>query len=396
MLNWILHNSPVLSNGEVYFDGFDEYEVTSASFGTIAIGGFDSATFAIRDVPESVVMDAVKSDWLMKELRATDAEGARAYEGFVAQIKGRVGKTVYGLDLDPMVNRARVEFWEPDPLHKGSRRKGIHQLNDALSQAKYGIKEEKLDLTNEGTIGGTQADAKGYGFLELTKAPHSFEFDLGDTPPQPNTLELTVRGYWNTTKWRLTNWAVLTAKDLSAIFYTAGNNKSFMTLYLNGYYLQFFNRANVTNIKNCNISVKWNTSHNLMTMQEAMSIVDKNADGNKRRAYFQLWEDRVPYLAVRDTDAAYYTAANDGRTWTKNYAPIPAYMVRAGGYILDESYPGNLAAVTDVAAQENASFIQMTTYDDLTGRTRTTEPQYDFLPLILGKVMGKVRYANLS
>lgn len=407
MLDWTLFNNPVLSDGQVYLPLSSRFEVSEASFGTTAVGGFADATLTLRDVPEAVLLDAVGSgtnNWLMKELRVHDAQGVRAYEGIVAEVSAQRGRHRYNRSLTNLYNRARVEYWQPDPLHAGKRRQGLLQLNDAPSQALYGIKEYRLDLTQEGTLTQAQATARGSEFLELSRLPQSFSLDMGvgDLDAETlgaetrNELQLKCWGYWATFKWRYTNFRVRTARDLSAIFYKPGNNLSLFTLYLNGYYAQFVNRSDFTQLANCQISIVYNSTGSLQTMQDYILALMKYGDANLRRANFQLWENRTPYLAVRSTAAQVYTRSDDGRVWSVNHTPLPAYLARAGGYVIAEDYQGSLDDYSgDVKSDPRAQFMDATTYNDLTGITQTTAPQEDNLSLILGRVLGKRRYVNV-
>lgn len=407
MLDWSVYNNPVLSDGNVYLPALHTRGVvTEANFSTLALGGFGDGALTLQNVPDALIFDAVgigsAGSWLMKEIRAHDAQGARAYEGIIAEIHAKHGKHRYNRMLTPMFNRIRCEYWQPDPLHPGRRRQGISQRNDTTSQALYGIKEYRLDITSEGTMTQAQATSRADEFLQMSKLPHEFDFEIGEkqgddteNANEGNELQIKLWGYWSTLKWRYTNFRVRTPTDLKTIFYRAGNNLSLYTLYLNGYYLQFVDNTVTTNLSNTNISIRFNSEGALMTVQDFVNAICGYGDANLRRAYFQIWENRVGYLAVRSTAPTLYTRSRDGRAWSVNHTPIPAYLVRAGGYLVPDDFPSSLDDYSgDIANDPRASFVDATNYDDMTGLTRTQEPQADNTALLLGRVVGKRRYVN--
>jgi hypothetical protein len=407
MLDWSVYNNPVLSDGKVYLPSLHARgAVTEANFSTLALGGFGDGALTLQNVPDALIFDAVgiggAGSWLMKEIRVHDGQGARAYEGIIAEIHAKRGKHRYNRMLTPMFNRIRCEYWQPDPLHPGQRRQGILQRNDTASQALYGIKEYRLDLTNDGTMKQAQAQNRADDFLQMSRLPHEFDFEIGDkrddvmeSAEEGNELQLKLWGYWSTLKWRYTNFRVRTPTDLQTIFYKSGNNLSLYTLYLNGYYLQFVDVTNTANLKNTGISLVYNSAGSLMTVQDFVNAILGYGDANLRRAYFQIWENRTGYLAVRSTAPTLYTRSRDGRAWSVNRTPLPAYMVRAGGYLVPEDFPSSLDDYSgDIANDPRASFVDATNYDDMTGLVRTQEPQADNAALLLGRVVGKRRIVH--
>lgn len=392
LLRWDLHQNPVLGNGEMMLPLSDAFAVTQASFGTGATGGFLDGRISLRDVPKSVVMDAVESNWLMTELRAWDAQGYRAYGGFVAEIEGVWGGQKFVRRLDPMFNRVRIHFWMPSG---GKRVKAVRIVEDAASQARYGIKETLLDLSSERTMYEAAALNRGNEFLETVKVPQSFELEMSAARRGENgTLTLVTWGRWATLKWRIINMPVRTARELKEILHRAGTNKSLFTL-SGGAVVQFVNQSDLTGLKTTGILATSNLSTSLTTVQEVIAAITKFGDANLRRAYFQIWENGQPFLAVRDVEAHYYTRSDDGRAWALNHTPVPPYMVRADGYLLIEDYATALGDYSaDVATDPRAVFVNATTYDDIAESVKPREPQRDDLPLLLGQVREGKRYVD--
>lgn len=392
MLRWSLYQNPVLSNGDVML-ALNDFEITRAQFGTTANGGYGDAQITLT-VPRAVAWAAIQQNWLMRELRVHDGAGFRAYEGFVAEIDARIGGRNYTRRIDALVNRVRCEYWQPDPLHPGAKRAGVLQINDTDSQALFGIKEQILDLKNQGVMSSTQATQRAEVYLNLSKQGQAFNTEIGaDKEDAETELTFSCLGYWATLAWRNTNFRVKTAKNVNTILYTAGNNRSLLTLYLNGYYAQFVNRGNVSNLNNVGVSMTFNTSGGLMTVQDYILAITKYGDGNYRRSYFQLWEDRTPFLTRRVTSASAY-AQPDALVTSGRNAVMP-YAVRAGDYVLDETYNAPLDDFSsDVKNDPRALFVEQTTYDDMAGTLRIGEPQEDNLTLLLGRAMGRRRFVN--
>jgi len=397
MLEWNLHNSSVLGDGALCLPLTERFAISQANFSTGATGGYLDGQITLEDVPEAVVMDAVQANWLMREVRASDGAGFQAYQGHVAEVEGHCGDMTFVRRVAPMFNRVRLEFWM---AKSGKRVDAVRIVEDTASQQAYGVKETVLNLKNQGTMYEAQALSRGNEFLELSKVPQAFDSELGGKPQEnvggkTNSLRLTTWGRFATLQWRVINFAVKTQKELKSIFYTVGTNKSLFTL-IGGAAVQFVNQSSLIGLQTTGISVVYNASNGITNPQDFVLGITKFGDANLRRAYFQLWEEGLPALAVRSTEPQVF-ARHDaaGRVWSQYGTPIPAYMVRAGGYEIVQSYAGSLAdASGDVADDVRAKFIETTSYDDVAGTCQTEEPQADNLALLFGWVRGRRRFVN--
>ena len=109
LLTWDLYANPIGVPSTPWERNLSRLNVTEATFGTIADGGFGQATLSFDKVSLGLMEEAL-NDWKMKRVVVSDSAGNIPYEGFIAEINATYGHHVYTWSIDPFFNRAIVVY----------------------------------------------------------------------------------------------------------------------------------------------------------------------------------------------------------------------------------------------------------------------------------------------
>ncbi len=348
---------------------FSHAELTTASFSTFAQGGFGTGSISIGKPSEHLIQDII-DNWLTKRVIAVDPSGYIAYEGYVAEINATMGFHSFVRSVDEFANRCRVMYkWGGSPCPKGQLCKGLltveeSSLGISTTQAQYGIKEKWIDLSGQGKMSSALATSAGTRVLKGAIRSREFDFQLGaGQEPQENSVQLTLWGYYTTLQWRKTTYGINTATDIGTIV------KNILSV-----------RANVSgNVETVNAFINTDQSqidvvNNTATInkerkptysQDLIQAVMVAGDNNAKELFFQIWEDRMPYLTARPASPRYYTRYDDNRMWDSNRHILQPYQIRAGAFVVSENLNEATDPLTDVYQRERTSFLDHTIYDDI-------------------------------
>lgn len=359
-LTWLLYANPVYVAASPLIRDLSKLKPSQAQFSTIADGGFADGTLQFDNVSPQL-FDEIWETWLVKRVTAVDGAGRIAYEGFVSEISATRGYHTYNQTVDAFTNRVFVEYtYAGGTCSGGATCYGRAQRNEtnvdstAITQTTIGIKEEWLDATGNGTITSAMANAMGDKRLLERIYQRSNNYMLGGgAEAQPASITLTIVGYYATLQWRKQSIVVRYATPVETII----NN-----LLTVGAKCEFLNTSAYDYVSTGR-SITYNSNAALYWISDYIQDIIASGDSNGRRLLFQIWEDRTPYLSKRATAPKYFSASNDFRVYNSDRGSVPAYMVRAGGYIMANDMRAAMDENTDVGLRRRASFIEQTTYD---------------------------------
>jgi hypothetical protein len=321
-LQWYLHTNPIYNTASPLVFDFSHVELTTAQFSTFAQGGFGQGALEIGKPSEHLVQDAI-DNWLTKRVIAVDPSGYIAYEGYIAEITATLGFHSFVRSIDEFANRCRVQYkWGGYPCPKGTLCKGLltveeSSLGISTTQTQYGIKEKWVDLSGQGKMASSLATAAGTRVLKGAIRSREFDFQLGvGQEPQAPSLRLALWGYYTTLQWRKTTYGINTPTEIATIV------KNILSV-----------RANVSgNVETVNPFI--NTDQSQVDATGTTTIINKEkkptfsqdliqaaivpGDTNAKALFFQIWEDRMPYLTARPSAPRYYTRYDDTRIWDSN------------------------------------------------------------------------------
>ena len=359
-LTWYLAANPVYDSSTAYIRDLSRLMPSQATFSTLADAGFADGTLQFDNVP-TALLEEIYDNWLAKRVVAVDGAGNIAYEGFIAEIAINRGYHTYNQTIDALTNRVFVEYtYAGGTCPSGGTCYGRAQRNEtdvdstATTQTTIGIKEEWLDASSVGIISSTVANAIGDKRLleRIRQRSNSFTLGIGASP-QAQSVTLSLLGYYATLQWRKQTVKYTVATALETIISGALTT---------GSKAQFIDTANYTYVTTSR-SVQYNTSAQPQWISDYIQDVIAAGDSSGRRLCFQVWENRIPYLSNRGTSPKYFTASGDWRIFNAGRGSVPAYMVRAGGYILADDMRAAIEENTDVALRRRASFVEETQYD---------------------------------
>jgi len=367
LLNWRLHHNPIYNSASpLYLDLSAHCDLTQAQFSTLADGGFGDGSLGIGNATDELVRRAAQ-EWLMKRVVATDRAGRIAYEGFIAEVDAQSGTHRYLRTMDGFANRMYGKFqWAGTDSALGRCPSGAQCLGrvqreeshvgSSTTQTDLGIKEEWLDLKEQGVITRTQAQNKCDARLLGTLSARALDLQFGEgasaPPPQ---ITLAVWGYYATLGWRKQNLRVATNTELKTIVETALTRKSVAP----------FLSADFSQLPTTGKTIQFNSSGDWLWLQDYIVQALSNASPNQRRLFFQVWEGRRAFLLVRETAPKYFSRSDDERLFDSGRGVIPPYMVRAGGYVVAENADIALDSYSDVIGRNYAALVETTTYDDV-------------------------------
>ena len=359
-LTWYLHQNPVYNSASPFMRNLSALMPSSAQFSTLADGGFSDGTLTLDNVSRAL-LEEIWETWLVKRVIAVDGAGNVAYEGFISEIEATRGYHTYNQTVDALANRVFVEYtYAGGSCPSGGTCYGRVQRNEtdvlstAQTQTTIGIKEEWLDATGVGVITTTVANAIGDRRLRERMYQRSNSFTLGGGADSAGTsVTLTLCGYYGTLQWRKQTVKYQVATAIETIVSGALTT---------GSKAQFIDTANYT-YDTTSRTVQYNTSATPQWISDYIQDVIAAGDSSGKRLFFQVWENRKPYLVKRSSSPKYYTRSNDFRIYDANRGVVAPYMVRAGGYISTDDLRADLDEQSDVALRRRASLIEETHYD---------------------------------
>lgn len=376
-LSWRLFANPVYdSTSPLYFD-LSHVELKEAQFSTMAMGGFADGVLEIGNPSPQLIREAL-DNFLMKRVVATDGAGRVAYEGFIAEIECTLNHHRYVRSMDEFANRVdyRYVYKQGGSCPHGSVCKKRLARNESdvatsLTQTEYGIKTAILDLTNHGITSSAIAQgAADLYLLEMLRA-RDIDFALGEEQARDDSLTLTLWGYYATLQWKFTNTYFKRLTDIGTVV-ARGLSKRMGVVW--GYPAPFIS-SDQSNIPTIGREIVYNTKHELKTMQDWLVGVLQPGNNNAKGLFFQVLEDRKPYLLTRQSAARYFSNYDDPRIWDADHKLIPPYLVRAGGYILAERQNESLDPISDIQIRKRTSLVEKTTYNDITDTLSMPPPR---------------------
>ncbi len=363
-LTWQVHTNPFFDATSPLLFDFEHTDLEAAAFSTLAQGGFGDGQLTVKEPSPDFIRNAVDT-WMMKRVVATDGAGRVAYEGFVAEIDARLNHHAYVRSIDAFSNRVRVayKYQGQGSCPKGASCSGTQVVNEAdvgtsLTQTEWGIKEDSVDITGFGIVPAAVALGAGKTFLRQSLRAHTIDFQLGSDEPTDNSITLTLWGYYSTLQWRTQNRSFRTLTDIGTIVATALSWRTGV---------QFIS-TDQSNIQTVGTTIRYNINAKKMPYQDYIQGAILNGDTNAKQLFFQILEDRKPYLFPRPAATRYVANYDDSRIWDKDHKVVPPYLVRAGSYILPETMNESLDPVVDILTRPHASFVNTTHYDDISGK----------------------------
>lgn len=381
ILNWQLFNNPVYDATSAYFFDLNRTNITAASFSTIAQGGFGDANIEIDEPPARLIQMALDT-FLMKRVAVFDGAGRMAYEGFIAEIDATLDNQRFIRSMDTFANRVYVNHkyknGQGTPCAKGATCIGRQTVDEddvatTQTQTEWGIKTATLDLNPQGHI--TIADATDVGELYLRSSlrASAVDFQQNVDEPQPNHISLGIWGYYATLQWNYQTRSYRTATEIATIV-----KGGLTAITVGGGGLtsspQFISTDH-SDIATTGRTIKYNIQRKWMTFMDYIqgALVEGNSDA--RRLFFQILENRRPYLFARPAAARYYVTNGLDRVWNEQHTVIPPYMMRAGGYIATENFNESFDPISDIRTRRHVSHVDRTFYDDMTGRLSIPPPE---------------------
>jgi|GEM_PF-2596017 len=363
-LAWRLHHNPIANASSPFVRDLSRLNLTTAQFSTYAMGGFGDGQITIEEPPDALLLEAC-DHWLGKRIVAIDPAGRVAYEGFVAEVSATHGQSNYKRTLDGFANKLFVEYvWAGSYVGygkcpKGQQCKGRIALNETdadvdpngVTQAQLGIKEEWFALGSNTVISPPNARAQGAIKLKDLLRARAADWQSGDT--QTHQITLTLWGYYATLQWRKQSLKYKTATEIATIISNALTGKA-----------QYIS-SDRSQVATTGKSVPFNTNGDALWLQDYIVQLVAFGDNAGRRLFFQIWEDRVPFLFARNAAPRYYVRADDAQVRNGQHEIIPPYLVRAGGIMIDESAEHVIDRKADAMDYYYRTAIEQTDYDDI-------------------------------
>lgn len=377
-LNWLLFNNPVYDSTSAYFFDLTRTNITAAGFSTLAQGGFGDANIEIETPPARLIQMALDS-FLMKRVVAYDGAGRMAYEGFIAEIDATMQNQRFVRSMDTFANRVYVEHkyknGQGTPCARGADCIGRQTRNESnvattITQTEWGIKANTLDLKPRGYVSIADAQDAGDLYLKSSLRASAVDFQQYTEEPQPNSLSLGIWGYYATLQWNMQNRGYRTATEIATIVkggLTAGSGSA-------GYTPQFISTDH-SDIATTGRTITYNVNRKRMTFMDYVQGALIEGDSNARRLFFQILENRRPYLFARPAAARYSVTNGLDRVWNEQHTVVPPYMVRAGGYIATENFNESFDPISDILNRRHTSLVDRTSYDDMTGKLSIPPPE---------------------
>lgn len=371
-LAWRLSVNPIVNSNSPLFRDLARLNVTTAQFSTYAQGGFGDGEITIEDAPTALITEA-SDHWLGKRIVATDPAGRVAYEGFVAEVSATNGQSNYRRTLDGFANRMYVEFtfggsyagYGKCPKKKTCKGVVVILETDAdvdpngITTTTLGIKEEWTDAAGSSVTSPTNARAQGVVKLKEKLRARTADWQSAENAaPQ---ISLSLWGYYSTLQWRKQSKIYKSLTEIATIVNGALSGKS-----------QYIS-TDRTHLDTTGNTVKFNGGAEKMWLQDYIQQVVAMGDSNGRRLFFQIWQDRVPYLFARSTAVRYYGRADSKYIWNAAHERVEPYLIHAGGILIDESIEHALDKRSDAIDTLYRTVIEQTTYDDVT-ETLTIPP----------------------
>lgn len=368
-LQWFLHGNPVYqSSSPLYFD-FSHTELSAASFTTLAQGGFGNGALEVKNPSEHLIQDAI-DNWLMKRVVALDASGYIAYEGYVAEIEAAMGFHSFIRSMDEFANRVHVDYkGVGSPCPRGTPCKLYvlveeSSLGISTTQTTYGIKEKFVDISGQGKRTSAFATAAGTNVLKTAIRSREFDFELGaGQEPKPNSLRLTLWGYYTTLQWRKTKYNVNTATEIATVvknILSVHDNVNSVSETVN----PFINNDQ-SQVETTNNTTVLNKERKPTYVQDLIQSAILGGDNNAKQLFFQIWENRMPYLTARPNSPRYFSRYDDKRFWGNNGQILQPYQIRAGAFVVSENVNESLDLLTDTYQRERTSYLDRTVYNDI-------------------------------
>ncbi len=385
LLNWRLHTNPIVNAASPVLLDFSDtaMEFSQARFATFAQGGYGDAGLAFQNPSNESVRDAAEN-WLMRRVFATDAQGRSVYEGFVAGVRASMGHHIYLRSMEQFANVVVGTFqWAGSYTGYGKCPKGktcpgrqyayetdvdAYGEDDPYGANKVGTTMDLLGIKEEWIQVGTgkisPVQALVTAKVKLRELLRKRGVDIDTAQVQPNHIELILWGYYSTLKWRKQTVGYkkyVEIADIVRACLTAGNRAPFIST----------DRSNITDTGRTTL---FNPSHEPMWLQDQIqqAIVEGDVDG--KQLYFQIWDDRKPYLAARATTPRYFSRSDDDRLFDASRYPVPDYLIHAGGEIVAENMDTGIDRYQDVLSRPYRGRIERTEYDDLREKVSLPAP----------------------
>jgi len=363
-LVWCIADNPINNSTSPTLFDLSHADLSASQFSTLSQGGFADGTVAINNPSEQMIQRAVDT-WFGKRIYATDGGGNIAYEGLIAEVSATINHTQFNRSLDNFVNRVFCSYkYGGGTCPKGATCKGSAVSPNPLTDTSIigdttttiGIKEEWIDITGVGVRSSAFAQAAADQFLRRSVRSRTDSFQLGaKSTERENSLTLVLWGFYATLRWRKQSHKFKKSTEIGQIVKTALTSNSKAP----------FLSSDQSQIKNTGRSIKYNVDGKAVWLQDYIQAVLIDGDSNAKELFFQVWEDRMPYLTSRPSLPRYYTRSDSPRIWDSDRKLIPAYMVRAGGIVVNESANESTDPISDDIQRSRASFLDKTTYDDL-------------------------------
>lgn len=370
-----MYSNPIANSATPFERDLTRLSVTEMTFQTIADGGFGGGTLGITPVTDAFIEEALTS-WQMKTVIFTDAGGAIAYKGYIAEINAVTEHHDYTWSIDPFFNQANVLYQSAGAgCSSGASCTMRQQVNETdvdstyASQSALGIKEQWIDMSNGSADYTTSANATRKGKQELSKIlkPLSTQLNLGKgSEPQKNGLHLTLWGAFSTLTFRKT---ILSANNATEI-------KTLITRVLqeNPNKVQYLDVSDLSLMVTTGQTLPYNTGAQWMTVQDYITGTYADGDSSGKRLFFQIDEQNRPVLYARSTAPVYYSTRGEWRIFNSDKGTIPPHLVRAGGYVQADDFTVGIDEPSDVIKRGRASLIEQTDFDAMTDTLTIAPP----------------------
>lgn len=170
-----------------------ELTFTCTRYRSSVLGGPIDAVVEVTG-PEHVLWTAL--EWLRRPVTLRNGAGQRVWWGYVQEVELQIGARKVGRSLDNMANRVRIAYAQ-EGAGASYARQTTTALDDALSQAQYGVKEL---LHSMGEATPARAAAKAAEVLANSKQPPALQTFGGGAGIA--TATLFCAGWIETLKWR--------------------------------------------------------------------------------------------------------------------------------------------------------------------------------------------------
>lgn len=364
-LRWDIYNNSVLSNGALYLN-LDDFETSQARYGTLRLGGLGDGALELVDVPKAIARDAVEN-WLMKEVRFTAPNGATPYAGFIGEVTVEYGYAILRRRVNWIGNRVWVRYLKRGNTSGRAKKKLF--VEDVESQARYGVRLLRVDLTTQGLMTTAQATQRATVLLNKYK---NFTSRARVALPRRPRVRLALWSRWMTTNWNDVTLRYAKAKEIAVIVQDALEACQFVT-------------ADYADVNDVGTNVRYNSNAMTRAPQEVIMDVLPYGDSARRRLLLQIWDDGIPHLTSAPPTLGLYADTADARIWGSAHTPLPNWAVRAGDYMALEDWDDALDVLTDATADERAVLIEKTDYNALTDEIEVDSADMEGVASVMGK-----------